>query len=466
MDDDIRSLLLRKSYGNTSFCVSVRWSETFAPTSQKGFSAWPKLASSFRTPTAGDDGSEAELLGSLPLLMWSVDRDWTGRQAETCASEVCMSSLVGPPALRLGASALVCRGSRKARHNLCSVASSIAKTPIAGTSNDDAAQILYLGDTFCVAYKPGGVPSHRPPRWTVPGVPEPKPMLQRVRDAVGRRVNLVHRLDLGTSGLLLCSIPSSDDAPSEDFVGSEDEFIETKRTRPPACAVNAALRGAMSSPLASKTYYAITRGEGSEMREKGRFLMDRPIKSAPPNEIKRDARTHFTFLAGCDASRPLKHPGSDVYISAAEFAEGAAPGGWGRASLVRCELETGRWHQIRKHLNGLSMFVLGDSQHGNSHTNREWRRYGLLPELRLALHCSRLRVPPTDLTPEIDVVCPLPPDLRALVDALPPSFRTDAERLAPELFLPWPPDVSPLNSNQSDGPIIRRHHHEDELCDP
>ena len=369
-------------------------------------------------------------------------RSW--RRAVTCASEAWMSSLVAPPALRLGASALVGRESRRARHRLYSVASISNKTSdAAGTSNGDAApaHILYLGDTFCVAYKPGGVPSHRAPRWTVPDVPEPKPMLQRVRDAVGRRVNLVHRLDLGTSGLLLCSIPSSDDDASlGDCVGSEDGF-EITRSRAP-CAVNAALREAMSSPLASKTYYAITRGEGSELREKGRFLVDRPIKSAPPNEIKRDARTHFTFLAGCHASRPLKHPGTDIYISAAEFADGAAPGGWGRASLVRCELETGRWHQIRRHLNGLSMLVLGDSQHGNTHTNREWRRYGLLPELRLALHCSRLRVPPTDLTPEIDVVCPLPPDLRALVDALPPSFRTDAERLAPELFLPWPPDMS------------------------
>jgi 23S rRNA-/tRNA-specific pseudouridylate synthase len=209
----------------------------------------------------------------------------------------------------------------------------------------------------------------------------------------------------------------------------------------PPCAINAALREALSSPHASKTYYAITRGEGAEQRAKGRFLVDRPIKSAPPHEVKREARTHFTFLAGCDASRPAKYPNTDTFVTQAEFTDGAAPGGWGRASLVRCELETGRWHQIRRHLNGLSRLVLGDAQHGNSHTNREWRGYGLLPELRLALHCSRLSLPPTDLTPAIDVACPLPPDLRALVDALPPSFGKEARRLAPELFLPWPPSV-------------------------
>ena len=34
--------------------------------------------------------------------------------------------------------------------------------------------------------------------------------------------------------------------------------------------------------------------------------------------------------------------------------------------------QTGRWHQIRKHLNGLSHPILGDA-HGDSRVNHWWR---------------------------------------------------------------------------------------------
>lgn len=261
-------------------------------------------------------------------------------------------------------------------------------------------------------------------------MPEPKPMLQRVRDTVGRRVNLVHRLDSGTSGILLCAFPEQSEAQAQAGLP------------PGACAVTSALQAALASPDSQKVYYAITRGNGASFRPMGPFLVDRAIRTEPPRRILRSARTRFTFLTGCEASRPLKDPNTDEYIPAAEFASTAAPGDWGRASLVRCELDTGRWHQIRRHLNGLSMFVLGDSQHGNSATNREWRGYGLMPERRLALHCARLWLPATDLTPEIDITCPLPTDLRALVDALPASFGKEARELAPELFQPMPKDLA------------------------
>jgi 23S rRNA-/tRNA-specific pseudouridylate synthase len=67
---------------------------------------------------------------------------------------------------------------------------------------DDHVDILEIGDNYVVASKPPSVVVHHSSwtgkrsdpnrRWK-----EATPMLQRVRDATGRKVNLIHRLDRG-----------------------------------------------------------------------------------------------------------------------------------------------------------------------------------------------------------------------------------------------------------------------------
>ena len=64
-------------------------------------------------------------------------------------------------------------------------------------------EILYEGDTFAIVAKPGGVPSHAS---EYIGKDYVVPLLQRARDALGRRVNLVHRLDRGASGCVILSL--------------------------------------------------------------------------------------------------------------------------------------------------------------------------------------------------------------------------------------------------------------------
>jgi len=283
-------------------------------------------------------------------------------------------------------------------------------------------RVISRGRGWAVVEKPGGVPCHALPAWqlkTIKG-PPPKPLLQRARDTLGARVNLVHRLDSGVSGCLLVTVPSEaegNDAPSAG--GAEGEGAP--------CAITRALQAAMATSEAAKVYYAVVRGEGETQRARGRFVEDRPIKGS--EGTLRDAKTTFTWLCGCDAKDP---DAAGPHLHPREVAARAVPGAWGRASLVKAELHTGRWHQIRRHLNGLNSPILGDTKHGASHTNREWRGYGLMAYGRLALHCAHLRLPATELTPEIDAICPLTPDLLTLVDALP--FSADARRLAPELF--------------------------------
>lgn len=156
----------------------------------------------------------------------------------------------------------------------------------------------------------------------------------------------------------------------------------------------------------TKTYLAVVRGEGilhgEDLTEREWFTVNRPIRNA--NGIEKKATTRFRFVAGQgnDYGR-LNRP---------------------RAAIVLAQPQTGRWHQIRKHLNGLSHPILGDSTHGNSQTNREWRnQYGLASE-RLCLHLCRLDLGGPD---GLHVACPLWPDLHALLRRELPTVLEHAE---------------------------------------
>ncbi|KAI2493842.1 RNA pseudouridylate synthase [Fragilaria crotonensis] len=225
------------------------------------------------------------------------------------------------------------------------------------------------------------------------------PMLQRVREAVGgRKVNLVHRLDRGASGCLLLTY--TDDADS-----------------------TAVLSAAMSQ--ASKTYVALVRGEGilrgDDLKTKGWFVVDRPIKNEKGK--LHNATTYFRFVAGQDNDSGQNDKA--------------------RASLVLARPVTGRWHQVRRHLNGLSHPILGDSTHGNSQINREWREGRGLPAERICLHLLKLSLPPTEYTPNgIDVECPLPDDMMTLLRTQLPDVLRDADTILKEEGLTLQPRLS------------------------
>ena len=75
-------------------------------------------------------------------------------------------------------------------------------------------------------------------------------------------------------------------------------------------------------------------------------------------------------------------------------------------SLVRCELVTGRTHQIRVHLAARGWPVLGDAVYGEPH-----------PAIaRQALHAWRASVPHPATRAPLTIEAPLPPDLQTLVD--------------------------------------------------
>lgn len=83
------------------------------------------------------------------------------------------------------------------------------------------------------------------------------------------------------------------------------------------------------------------------------------------------------------------------------------------AALMRCQIFTGRTHQIRVHLKSLGHPILGDSLYG-------WKpdpRLARQPE-RVMLHAEHLVLTHPATGKELDLRAPLPPDFKAAIVAL------------------------------------------------
>lgn len=178
--------------------------------------------------------------------------------------------------------------------------------------------------------------------------------LQRLRDQLGRPVWPVHRLDKGTSGVLLFALD-----------------VDTAR----------ALSLAFEAPDAvHKTYVAIVRGWPADAG-----LIDHPLRrmedDARAGRLEvQDAQTRFCTLERYEL--PLPH------------------GAFSTTRCARVELRplTGRRHQLRRHLKHLAHPIIGDATHGKGALNRAVA--ALLGLQRLWLHAQVIELQhPASLQP-------------------------------------------------------------------
>lgn len=88
---------------------------------------------------------------------------------------------------------------------------------------------------------------------------------------------------------------------------------------------------------------------------------------------------------------------------------------WREFSLLRAELKTGRTHQIRVHLTHLGYPIAGDAKYGDFALNKELGRAGLK---RMFLHASSIsfKHPATDST--VTLEAPLPDELQHFLRTL------------------------------------------------
>lgn len=175
--------------------------------------------------------------------------------------------------------------------------------------------VLYQDDEIVVVHKPAGILVHRGM-----GASAHEPfLLQMVRDLAGKWVYPPHRLDRPTCGLVV--------------FGFSSEVAKILQER-------------WQDGSVRKSYRAIVRGWMSEPQG----VRDEPLDS-PDNGALQDAVTRWRELDRCTVPMPV--------------------GKWPEARFSLQELEplTGRWHQLRRHFSRMGHPLVGDTTHGDRHTN-------------------------------------------------------------------------------------------------
>jgi len=207
-----------------------------------------------------------------------------------------------------------------------------------------------LDDDLVVINKPSGLLVHR--GWAN----DDDVAMFRVRDAIGAHVYPVHRLDRGTSGVLV--------------------FARTKEAA-------ATLSEGFESRQVDKQYLALVRGTPAESG-----TIDHPLSKSGDGP-RVPAVTRFSVIARSTVDR---------------------------CSLVLAIPETGRGHQIRRHLRHIGHPLVGDVNYGNGPINRHYRAtYDLR---RLALHAHAIAFDHPASGTRVAITAPMPDDLGLALERL------------------------------------------------
>lgn len=201
--------------------------------------------------------------------------------------------------------------------------------------------IIFRDENLIAVHKPAGLLVHR----SALDRHETRFALQILRDQIGQQVFPVHRLDKGTSGVLLFALSRE---------------------------VGRGLSSQFESGSVKKTYLAVVRGFPPEAGE-----IDHPLARMADEHAgisasvhAQPAQTRYRRLATVELPyRVDRYPSS-------------------RYALLELAPQTGRWHQLRRHLKHISHPIIGDATHGKGRHNR------LFQEL---FGCQRLLLAATEL---------------------------------------------------------------------
>ena len=190
----------------------------------------------------------------------------------------------------------------------------LTPTPVSGL------EIIFNDEDIVVINKPAGVAAHPSPGWQGPTVIGAviAAGFNVSTSGAAERQGIVHRLDVGTTGLMV--IAKNEHA----YSNLKDQFRE--RT-------------------VSKVYHAMVQGH-----------MD-PSSGTIDAPIDRHPREDYRFAVVADGKPSITH-----YTSLEMFPA---------VSLLEIELETGRTHQIRVHFSALHHPLVGDITYGADHTIAE-----------------------------------------------------------------------------------------------
>jgi 23S rRNA pseudouridine1911/1915/1917 synthase len=272
-------------------------------------------------------------------------------------------------------------------------------------AEDIPLRVVYEDAQLLVVDKPAGLVVH--PGAGVEGGTLVNALLARVRDLSGvggvLRPGIVHRLDRGTSGLIV--------------VAKDDE-------------THRALARQFATRTVDKEYLALVlgvpaAGSGQIAAPIGRDPLQRKRMStrAPRG---REARTSWTLVERFDG-----------------------------AALLRVRIHTGRTHQVRVHLASIGHPVAGDSVYGGTRapsSRSPAAREALASLTRPALHAARLAFAHPASGRRLAFEAALPADLEQVLGALRAVARAGAAAIIPAM----PPSKARVRQHRRvyDGRVI------------
>ena len=241
-------------------------------------------------------------------------------------------------------------------------------TPAAAVSEALPLEILYQDADVAVLNKPAGMVVH-------PGAGHASgtlvnALLHHLSDLSGiggeLRPGIVHRLDRGTSGLMV--VAKNDAAHQELSRQFEDREVE-------------------------KEYIALVWG----VVQAGRRI-DAPIGRDPVNRQKMSSRARRARHAVTRITRAHHMPG---------------------LTLCQVAIHTGRTHQIRVHLSAIGHPIVGDPLYGGVHRRVPGDIRAVQRLERPFLHAARLVFTHPTEGRRMEFIAPMPDDLADILDDLP-----------------------------------------------
>jgi len=224
--------------------------------------------------------------------------------------------------------------------------------------------ILYEDDALLAVDKPAGLAVHG-------GSGVAFGLIEQLRAARpdARFLELVHRLDRETSGVLL---------------------IAKKRS------ALTALHEALRLGQVDKRYLVLVRGKWRDAKRK----VELPLHKFLTDEGERRVRVEHDRGRVATTVFYRKHIWPDLVLP---------------LSLLEAELRTGRTHQIRVHLAHLGFPLAGDDKYGDFAWNKALAKQGLK---RMFLHARQLSLRHPLEARELALESPLPADLSAFIAGL------------------------------------------------
>lgn len=221
------------------------------------------------------------------------------------------------------------------------------------------ADILYEDEVLLVINKPAGVAVHGGSGVSL-GVIEQL----RLERSEARFLELVHRLDRATSGVLMLA-----------------------KRRSALTALHRQLREGQ----VQKFYLALVQGPWRDHQRSVKLPLDKYVLASGERRVsvsREGLPAHSVFR---------------LHRS------------WSGFSLLEAELKTGRTHQIRVHLAHLGFPIAGDDKYGDFALNKQLARQGLK---RMFLHAFKAVISHPQSGVSLTLEAPLPPELQAFLATL------------------------------------------------